>query len=380
MIEIIEVKTRKQLNDFIEFPNKLYKDNPYYVPSFKLDEISHLTVKKNPMSEYCDMIKFLALKDGIIVGRVLGIINKAFNKDKNVKQARFSRIDFIDDYEVSKALIEKIEEWALLNKMDTVIGPIGFSDLDKQGLLVEGFNEYDTFITYYHYPYYKDHLDRLGYVKDVDWIEFQVPFKNIKEEDIKKAEVLANFVEKRYGYKLLKLKSRFKMIKYGKRMFEVYNEAFSKLYGFQPIPPKVANFYIKQVALIINLKYCWFVVDKNDNVVGFGLMVPSMAKVTKKYGGRLTIGSLFGYIKAIYGKKIDILDLYFIAVKPELHSLGIVPIIFADGIKKGIQSGAKIAETGPELELNHKIVSLWKKYDSRQHRRRRCYIKKLNID
>lgn len=377
MLEIIEVKTKKQLNQFIEFPNKLYKENPFYVPSFKPDEISHLTKKKNPMSDYCDMIKFLAIKDGKVVGRVLGIINKAFNKDKNVKQARFSRIDFIDDFDVSKALIEKIEKWALENDMDTVIGPIGFSDLDKQGLLVDGYNEQDTFITYYHYPYYKTHLEKLGYEKDVDWIEFQVDITKFEKRDLEKAETLAKFVEKRHGYKLLKLKSRIKMVKYAKKMFNIYNEAFSELYGFQPIPPKVAKFYIKQVLLIINMKYCWFVVDKNDEVVGFGLMVPSMANVTKKYGGRLTLGSIIGYIKAIYGKKIDVIDLYFIAVKPELQSIGIVPIIFADGIKKAIDSGARFAETGPELELNHKIISLWQKYNSRQHRRRRCYTKKL---
>lgn len=378
MIKIVEVTNKKMLKEFIEFPNTIYKDCPYYVPSFYSDEYNHMHPKKNPARAYCDVIMYLAYNEkGEIVGRTAGIINKAFNRDKNVKQARFNRIDFIDDIEVAKALLDAIEKWALDNGMNEVIGPIGFTDLDKQGLLIDGFDEMDMFITLYHYPYYQKHIESLGYEKDVDWVEYKIRTDTITDEQAKRAERLAKVVEKRYGYTLWKPKWRFGLKKKGREMFKIYNEAFDKLYGFQPIPDDVMNFYISQVILIVNLDYCWFIHDKDENVVGFGLMLPSMSAVTKKYRGKLNMFNAFSYLKALQGKH-DTLDMYFIAIKPELQNQGIPALIFDDAIKMVRKNKVKWALTGPELEWNTNVINLWQKYDSTNHRRRRCYTKNIS--
>ncbi len=376
MITIKEVKTRKQLNQFIEFPNTLYKDNKYYIPSLYIDEWNHLRKGKNPALKYCDLVMYLAYNEqGEIVGRTAGILNHEYNRVKNVKQVRFNRIDFVDDIEVVKALLGAIENWAKANGMDEVIGPIGFTDLDKQGLLIEGFDEEDMFITLYHYPYYQQHIEALGYAKDVDWVEYEIDVSSIDDETIRKVSRLAESIQERNDYRLIKPR-RFKLPKWGKKMFKVYNEAFADLYGFLAIPDDVMNFYISQVILIVRREYVWFIVDKDDNVVGFALLMPSMSAVTKKYRGKLNIFNAFSYLKAIQGKH-DTLDMYFVAIKPEEQKKGIPAIFFADALKTVKKNKVKRAFTGPELENNVEVINLWGRFPHRQHRRRRCYTKKI---
>ena len=376
MITIKEVKTKKELVQFIEFPNDLYKDNPYYVPSLYSDEYNHLKEGKNPALRYCDLVMYLAYNEnGEIVGRVAGILNHHFNRDKNVKQVRFNRIDFIDDINVVKALLDKIEEWAKEKGMNEVIGPIGFTDLDKQGLLIDGFDEDDMFITLYHYPYYQKHIEALGYGKDVDWVEYEINLEDISEETIEKVLRLANTVAKRNEYRLLK-PSRLTLPKWGRKMFKVYNEAFASLYGFQPIPDDVMKFYISQVILIVRRDYVWFVLDRDDNVVGFALMMPSMSEVTRKHRGRLNLFNALSYLKAIQGKH-DTLDMYFVAIDPEDQKKGIPAIFMADALTHVRKNKVKRALTGPELENNLEVINLWGRFPHRQHRRRRCFTKSI---
>lgn len=376
MITIKEVKTRKDLNKFIEFPNTLYKDNPYYVPSLYMDEWNHLKKGKNPALKYCDLVMYLAYNEsGEIVGRTAAILNHEYNKQKNVKQVRFNRIDFIDDIKVVKALLDSVENWAKENGMDEVIGPIGFTDLDKQGLLIEGFDEEDMFITLYHYPYYQKHIEALGYGKDVDWVEYEIDVSSIDDETIEKVHKLAEVVKKRNEYRLIK-PSRLRLPKWGRKMFKVYNDAFEELYGFLAIPDDVMKFYISQVILIVRLEYIWFIVDKNDDVVGFGLLMPSMSEVTRKHRGKLNIFNALSYLKAIQGKH-ETLDMYFVAINPEDQKKGIPAIFMADALKIVKKNKVKRALTGPELENNHEVMNLWGRYPHRQHRRRRCYTKKI---
>jgi GNAT superfamily N-acetyltransferase len=376
MITIKEVKTRKDLNRFIEFPNELYKDNPYYIPSLYMDEWNHLKKGKNPALKYCDLVMYLAYNEkGEIVGRTAGILNHEYNKHKNVKQVRFNRIDFIDDIEVVKALLGAVENWAKENGMNEVIGPIGFTDLDKQGLLIEGFDEEDMFITLYHYPYYQKHIEALGYGKDVDWVEYEIDVSSIDDETIEKVTKLGEAVKRRNEYRLIK-PCRLKLPKWGRKMFKVYNDAFQDLYGFLAIPDDVMNFYISQVILIVRREYVWFIVDKNDDVVGFALLMPSMSKVTKKHRGKLNIFNALSYLKAIQGKH-DTLDMYFVAINPEDQKKGIPAIFMADALKIVKKNKVKRALTGPELENNHEVMNLWGRYPHRQHRRRRCYTKKI---
>lgn len=376
MITLKEVKTKKDLKKFIEFPNDLYKDNPYYVPSLYSDEYNHLKEGKNPALKYCDLIMYLAYnQDGEIVGRVAGIINKSFNEEKNVLQARFNRIDFVDDIKVAKALLEAIENWAKNKGMTEVIGPIGFTDLDKQGLLIKGFDEEDMFITLYHYPYYQKYIEELGYVKDVDWIEYEIDLRNVSQEVVDRVQRAADIVKQRHNLKLLKPR-RLQLPKVGRRMFKMYNDAFAPLYGFQRIPDDVMNFYISQVILIVRTEYIWFVANEDDEIVGFGLMMPSMSEVTRKHRGRLNLFNALSYLKAIQGKHTK-LDMYFIAIKPEDQRKGVPAIIFADALKTVLKNKVEFAYTGPELEDNNNVINLWGRFDHRQHRSRRCFTKKI---
>ena len=372
MIEIKEVKTKKEGKLFTEFPNKMYKDVPSFVPALSLDENNVFNPQKNPVFEYCDAIRYLAYKDGKLVGRIAGIINHDWNKAKGIKTARFSRIDMIDDIEVTKALIETVTQWGKAHDCDTLIGPIGFTDLDRQGMLVEGFDQLNMFITVYNHPYYKDHLEQLGFVKDVDWTEKQIKWPTEVSDKIKRG---AEIARKRYGYKMIRLQKKKDVYKYIYEAFDMYNIAFNELYGFYPISRKVMDYYINQMMLLVNLDYLWFVFDKEENIVGFTVIMPSLAEANKKINGHLLP---FGWLKLLKAtKKYDVIDLYFIAIDPKHQGRGIIALMFEDAIQTGVDHGVRYAETGPELELNANIQNQWKDFEYTPHKRRRCYTKPI---
>jgi GNAT superfamily N-acetyltransferase len=372
MITIKEVKTSRESTLFTEFPNKLYKKNPYFVPALSLDEKNVFNPKVNPVFEYCEAIRFLAYKDGKVVGRVAGIINHQLNKVYNVKKGRFTRLDMIDDFEVTTALIDTVTKWALDKGMDTLIGPIGFTDLDRQGMLVEGFDQLNMFITIYNAPYYMEHIEKLGFVKDVDWTEKQIKWPTEVSEKIKRG---AEIARKRYGYELVKCKTKKEVFNYIYEAFDMYNVAFNELYGFFPITRKVMDYYIKQMIQIVSLEYLWFVLDKEKKVVGFTIIMPSLALPNKKSNGKLFPFGIFRLLKAL--KKHDVIDLYFIAIDPKHQGRGIIALMFEDGIQTGINHGVRFAETGPELELNAAIQNQWKDFEYIPHKRRRCYTKTI---
>ncbi len=371
MITIKQVLTHKDQKKFTLFPNKLFKNEDNFVPALSSDEMKVFNKKKNPAHEYCESVCFLAYQNNQVVGRIAGIINHAWNKSQNTKTARFSRIDMIDNIEVTKALINAIETWAIKQGMDTLMGPIGFTDLDRMGMLVDGYEYLNMFITIWNPPYYHEHLEQLGFVKDVDWVEKRIMMTQIPD----KIKRVAEITRTRYGYKLIKVKKRKEVYKYIYPAFKMYNIAFNKLYGFYPLSQKVMDYYIKQMILIVKLDYLWFVLDKEDSVVGFGLMMPSLALPNKKSNGKLFPLGLFRILRAL--KKHDVVDLYFIAVDPNHHSKGIPALMLEDGIKEAIKHNIKYAETGPELELNHQIQSTWKDFDYIEHKRRRCYTRKI---
>jgi len=372
MITIKEVKTNLDSWRFTEFPNKLYKKVEPFVPALSLDERNVFNKKVNPMLEYCDAIRFLAYKDGKIVGRIAGIINHKWNEACQIKTARFTRIDMIDDIEVTKALIAKVTEWSKCFGMDTLIGPIGFTDMDRMGLLVEGFDQLNMFITIYTHPYYKDHLEQLGFVKDVDWTEKQITWPTEVSEKVKRG---AEIARKRYGYELIKCDKKKEVFKYIYEGFDMYNVAFNELYGFFPLPKAVQDYYIKQMIALVDLEYLWFVLDKEKHVIGLTLIMPSLAKANKKSNGKLLPFGIFRFLRAI--KKHDVIDLYFIAIDPKHQGHGVIALMFEDGIKTGIKHGVRFAETGPELELNVAIQNQWKDFDYKNHKRRRCYTKPI---
>lgn len=370
--------TLKEVNNFLdsirftEFPNKLYKKVEAFVPALSLDERNVFNKKTNPVHEYCDSIRFLAYKDGKIVGRIAGIINHKLNKAFDKKEVRFSRIDMIDDIEVTKALINKVQDWGTSKGMTDIIGPIGFTDLDRQGLLVDGFDQLNMFITIYNHPYYKEHLDKLGFEKDVDWVEKQIQWPTEVSPKVKRG---AEIARKRYGYRLIKVSKKKELFKYIYDAFEMYNVAFEELYGFFPITDKVMDYYIKQMIMLVQLEYIWFVLDKEDNVVGFTVIMPSLAKVNKKNNGHLFPFGIFRLLRGL--KHYDVIDLYFIAVDPKHQGHGIIALMFEDGIITGAKHGVRFAESGPELEENIAIQNQWKSFEFNEHKRRRCYKKKI---
>ena len=370
---IKEVVTKSDLKKWVDFPNKLYKDVPNYVPFLMPDEIGTFSKDKNPAYDFCETKLFLAYKDGKIVGRIGGLINHAYNKKWNKNAIRFTRFDFIDDEEVSQALFNEVVKWGKQNKLTSIMGPIGFTDLDHEGMLVEGFDELNMSITFYNHPYYLKHMEKLGLVKDVDWVEYQI---TIPSEINPKIEKLSNHLLKKNGYSLVTYTDRKVLKQDAYEAFKVVDEAFSVLYGTVPLTDKVIDNAINDYIPIVNLKYIVSVKDEQGKIIGFGVLVPSIAKALKKSNGRLFPLGIFRMLKALQGKN-DVLEMFFVAVKEEHQKRGIPGIMMNHLLKVCIENGVKYCETGPELETNISVQSLWKSFMTRQHKRRRCFTKEI---
>lgn len=372
-VVVKEVTTKKNLKQWVNFPNILYKNNPYYVPFLRSDEIATFTKGKNPAYDFCDTKLFLAYKDKKIVGRIAALVNYAYNEKWNKKAIRFTRFDFIDDYDVSAALFNEVVKWGKEQNLTEAMGPIGFTDMDHEGMLVEGFNELNMSITFYNEPYYMNHMKKLGLTKDIDWLEYQLI---VPEKIDERFEKIANHLENRNGYQLVKYDDRSKLKKDAFEAFKVIDESFAKLYGTVPLTDKVIEKSIQDYITVINLKYVCSVKDKDGNIAGFAALVPSIAKALKKSKGKMLPLGVFRLLKALKGKN-DTLEMFFIAVKPEHQMRGLPAIIINQIAKVCVENKIKICETGPELETNTEVQGLWKTFEVRQHKRRRCFIKKI---
>lgn len=373
MIQVEEVITKGQLSKFISFPDTLYKGNKYMVPQLHVFEKSTLSPAKNPAFEFCEAKYWLAYKNRVIVGRVAAIINHKVNEIKNEKTVRFGWIDFIDDLEVSAALIKKAEDWGKIKGMSQVQGPLGFSDLDLEGMLVEGFNEIGTQAVIYNYPYYPVHLEQHGYNKDVDWIQFEIKVPPQVPDKVKR---MSDIVLKKYNLRILKFKKAKDLLPYANKMFYTLNEAYKDLYGFAPLTEKQIEYYIKQYFSTVNPKYISFVADSNDNVVGFGIGFLSLSKALIKAKGRLFP---FGFLHILKDmRKNDTVDLLLQAVNDEYKYKGVPAVFFAHMMQAFIDNGVRIAISSPALETNNRAFLMFTNgYEVRQHIRRRCYIKHL---
>ena len=320
---IKEVISKKDLKKWVEFPNKLYKGNKYYVPFLFSDEIATFSKDKNPAYEFCDTKIFLAYKDKKIVGRIAGLINYAYNKKWNKNAIRFTRFDFLDDYEVSSALFSKVVEWGKENGLTEIMGPIGFTDLDHEGMLVEGYEELNMSITFYNYPYYLTHMEKLGLQKDIDWVEYKLTVPSEVDPKFKK---IANHLMKRNGYELVTYSDRKTLKNDAYEAFQVIDEAFSKLYGTVPLTDGVVNQTIRDYISIVNLKYICSIKDNQGNIVGFAILVPSIVKALKKSNGKLFPFGVFRLLKALNGKN-DVLEMFLIGVKEEHQNKGLPAIV-----------------------------------------------------
>lgn len=374
MIQIIKVSDKRQLNQFIGFPFQLYKNNPYWVPPLISDEKFTLNKKKNPAFEFSDAELWMAYKDGKVVGRIAGIISHSYIGKLGNKYARFGWIDFIDDLEVSKALLETVEAWAKGNGLEGLHGPLGFCDLDKEGMLIEGFEELGTFITIYNFPYYMKHMEALGYVKDAEWIEIDI---TLPETDVaQKVSTLAQKAKEKYNLSVVPLKKSKDVIPYIKEIFDLLNQGYEHLYGVVPITPKQVESYVKQFFSFLNTDYICIVKGEDGKIAGFGIIMPSLSKAAQKSKGRLFPTGFINFLNAI--KKNDTLDLYLVAIRPELRSKGVPYVMLNELTRSALKNGVVRAIASPELETNHAVQSMWRSYETRIHRRRRCYLKLFN--
>ena len=366
--------TKKELTRYVKFGIDLYKGNPYFVPPLIFDDVNTLTPGKNPAFEFSEAQSFMAYRDGKPAGRITAIINRLLNEKTGRQEARFGFVDFIDDPEVSRALFETAEQWARERGMKRIIGPMGFSDMDHEGMLVEGFEEMGTMATIYNYPYYPEHLEAMGYTKDTDWVEYRI---TIPDKLPEKMERIAEIVLKKYQLRIVKYTSRKKLAeKYGEDLFRLINDAYADLYGYSPLTDKQIDYYIDMYLGFLKLDYVSIVVDSADRLVGVGISMPSMTKALQKSGGKLFPTGWWHLLRAMKGHN-DVVDLMLIAVKPEYQSKGVNSLFFYDLCNLYIRDGVKFAETNLELEENTHVQSQWEYFERRQHRRRRAFTKDL---
>ena len=363
-----------QLRPFVKFGNELYAGSPYYVPSMVMDDMQTLNPKKNPAYEYCRSQAFMAYRDGKPAGRILAIVNDVANERSQRKQARFGFVDFIDDAAVVDALFNAAEEWARKEGMTEMVGPMGFTDMDHEGMLIEGFEEMGTMATIYNYPYYPAHMERMGYAKDVDWIEFRV---EVPAEIPEKFQRIADIVKKKFGLRVVKFTSRKKLKDaYGKALFRLINDAYDQLYGYCPLSERQIDHYIAQYLGFLRLDCVSVVVDANDDLVAVGISMPSLSKALQKSKGKMFPFGWYHILKAINGRN-DVIDLLLIAVKKEYQRRGVNALLFADLIPIYNKYGFRFAESNIELEGNESVQLQWHYFNYRQHRRRRAWTKSI---
>ena len=374
MVTIVEVTTKEQLKRFVDYPNQLYKDVPQFVPATYDDDMSDWDKEKNPAFAYCDARCWLAMRGEEIVGRIGAILSKKSNEKWNTRRLRFTQVDFIDDAEVVDALFATVENWARQLGCTEVHGPLGFTDLDREGMLVEGFDRRSCFFTYYNHPYYLEHLTRLGYEKDVDWIENLITIPT-DPAVYDKWEKLSNYVLKRNKLHIFNAKSRLSYFPILKKFFELVNVAYAPLYGTVELSEEQISRYASKFAPLVNPNLTCFVFDENENLVALGVAAPSIAEALKKSRGRIFPFGWAGLLRSFV--KNDTVDLLLIAVRPDLQSKGVNAIVMNKILQGCRKMGIKHAETGPTLELNAKVLAQWKTFDIEQHKRRRCFKKTI---
>lgn len=374
-INIRTVSSKQELKQFIRFNYELYKKSPYSVPDLYDDMLNTFNPEKNPAFEFCEAKYFLAYQGEKIVGRVAGIINKRANEAWNKQEVRFGWIDFIDDEEISRALIDAVEQWGREKGMKEIVGPLGFTDMDAQGMLIEGFDQLSTMATIYNHPYYPVHLEKMGFEKDVDWVEFKITIpETLPEKFIRIAQIVIqknNLTIKKLTRKEIKEKN------YGQRIFELINECYAPLYGFSRMSQRQINQYVRTYLPLIDLRMVTCVENEAEELVAVGLSMPSLSEALQKAKGRLLPFGWFHLLKALFVKRPKVLDLLLVAVKPEYQSKGVNALLFYDLAPRYYEMGFQYAESNPELELNTKVQAQWSAFDTVQHKRRRAFKKSL---
>ena len=374
-VEIREIdSTRSQLKEYVKFGIDLYKGNDFFVPPLIYDEIDTLSPDKNPAFEYCTAKSWMAYRDGKPVGRITGIVNSIVNDRTGSHDLRFGFMDFIDDDEVVDALFNELMRWGKSQGLNSIVGPMGFSDMDHEGMLTYGFDELGTMATIYNYPYYPRHMERLGFRSDAEWVEYRM---TVPDRIPNQLQRVGDIVRRKYRLRTIKFTSSKKLKEqYGQALFELINEAYDSLYGYSPLTKRQIDYYISLYLPILRLENVCVIVDADDKLVGVGISIPSLSRALQKSRGRLFPFGWTHLLKALY-RPNDTVDLLLVAVKPEYQSKGVNALLFTDLIPVYIKNGYRWAESNPELAENENVQQQWKFFERRQHRRRTAFRKDI---
>lgn len=367
-IQIKTVTTRKDLKTFVRYANRLYKGNKYYVPSMPFDDMNTLDKEKNGAFDFCKAEYYLAYKDGEVVGRVAAIINYKANEAWKVDQVRFGWFDFIDDLEVSKALLDAVVAFGKAHGMTQIVGPLGFTDFDPEGMLVEGYDRVSTMALIYNHPYYPEHMKKHGYVKETGWLEYRITIpEELPEKHIKIAEI----VKERYNLKIVKkTKRQIRKEKYGHKLFRLINETYCVLYGYSLLSEKQIDQYVDVYLGLVDMEMLTFIEDSEGELIGAGITIPSMAEALQKCNGEIFPFGWYHLLKSMYWGKPDTLDMLLIGVKPEWQNKGVNSLLFVDLFQRYKKMGFKYAETNANLETNAKVQAMWTPFEREQHKKR----------
>lgn len=365
---------KTQLRKYVQFRIGLYGDNPCYVPPLIFDDVNTLTPDKNPAFDFCQAQSFMAYRGNVPVGCITAIINTAANQKTGESIVRFGFMDFIDDSRVVDALFEAVREWGRSRGMNRMVGPMGFSDMDPEGMLIEGFDQMGTMATIYNFPYYRDHMERMGFEKEADWVEYRITIPDgLPDKHIRIAEI----VRRRFELRTPELKDRKKLKKqYGRAIFQLINNAYKDLYGFVALTDRQIDYYIDMYLSMLRLDDVCIIVDKNDKLVGVGISMPSLSRALRACHGKLYPFGWYHILKAIRGGS-DVVDLLLVAIDPEYQGKGVNALLFSKLLPAYIANGYKYAESNVELEGNENVQKQWEYFERHQHRRRRAWSKKI---
>ena len=374
-VTVKAVETRQELKTFIKFPLELYKDCPYYVPNIYLDELTTLDPEKNPMGKYSRSRKFLAYKDGKLVGRVMAIINEIANKSWNHQEVRFGWMDFVDDKEVSKALLEAVMAYGREQGMTSIAGPLGFTDFDNEGCVVEGFDDISSFALKYNYPYYAEHFESLGFQKINDWLEYRIFVPDAVPDKVVRA---SKMLTERYGLRVRKItRKEVRKEQYGQKVFDLINRTYSELFDFTVLPPEVIDSYVETYLGLLDLKFVTLVEDQDGKLVAVALTMPSIAHAVQKGKGYMFPLGWWYLLKSMYLKYEEALELLMIAVDPDYRNRGVHALLFNEIIPNLIEGGFRYGESNAEMEDNASVQNIWNLYQKEFKRRRRVYGKTI---
>lgn len=374
-VTIKAVSSKSEMKTFVRFANRLYKGNRYYVPSMPLDDLNTLDKNKNGAFEFCEAEYYLAYKDGNVAGRVAAIINHKANESWKVKQVRFGWFDFIDDIEVSEALLNAVIAFGQAHGMTQIAGPLGFTDFDPEGMLVEGFDRLSTMALIYNHPYYPEHMKKLGYYKETGWVEYRITIPDqMPEKHVRYAEI----IRERYKLTVRKLSRRqIRKERYGHKLFQLINETYCVLYGYSLLSEKQIDQYVDMYLSIVDTKMLTFIENEKGELVAAGISIPSLSEALQKCNGEIVPFGWWHLLKAMYWKKPDTLDLLLIGIRPDYQSKGLNSLVFVDLFENYKKLGFKYAETNANLETNVKVQAMWAPFEKILHKRRWVFAKDI---